>query len=151
MAISITAADVKRKAGIDSAITTYDTAIGSLITEMQSPLEYSVADAYLNDTSNTKLQATLKLGMLEMIAGEFVEQLHREIGATEQFGIAGLTIGPSTATGIELIQQGATRLSPFLKSALPMMSETASASSTIDRDTTFAADEDILSLSKGVW
>lgn len=151
MAISITTADVKRKAGIDSTVTTYDSAIGSLITEMQNPLEYSIADAYLSDSSNTKLQATLKLGILEMIAGEFVEQLRREIGATEQFGIAGLTIGPSTATGVELIQQGATRLSPFLKSTLPMMSENASASSTIDRDMAFTTDQSILSLSKEVW
>lgn len=143
MAISITAADVKRKAGIDSANTSYDTAIGSLITEMQGPLEYSIAAAYLNDTSNTKLQATLKLGMLEMIAGEFVEQLRREIGATEQFGIAGLTMGPSGATGIETIQQGATRLAPYLKSALPMMSETQSSSSTSEGDLTFGTEEEV--------
>lgn len=151
MSITITSAEVKRKAGVDSATTTYDSAIASLISEMQGPLEYSITDAYINDASNTKLQATLKLGILEMIAGEFVEQLRREIGATEQFAVAGLTIGASTVTGMELIQQGATRLAPFLKSALPMMSETASASSTIDDDTSFSAEEGILSLSKGVW
>ena len=143
MAISITAADVKRKAGIESANTGYDTAIGSLITEMQGPLEYSIADSYLNATSDTKLQATLKLGMLEMIAGEFVEQLHREIGATEQFGIAGVTLGASSASGVNLIQQGATRLAPYLKSALPMMSETQSSNSTSDRNLVFADDEEV--------
>lgn len=143
MAITITAADVKRKAGIESANTSYDTAIGSLITEMQGPLEYSITDSYLNDTSDTKLQATLKLGMLEMIAGEFVEQLRREIGATEQFGIAGVTVGASTATGVNLIQQGATRLAPYLKSALPMMSETQSLNSTSDADLVFAGDEGV--------
>lgn len=138
MAISITVADVKRKAGVDSANTSYDSAITSLIAEMQGPLEYSISDCYLNDSSNVNLQATLKLGLLEMIAGEFAEQLRRELGGSEQFGIAGLTMGPSGATGVELIQQGATRLAPYLKSALPMMSETASANSTIDRDTTFS-------------
>lgn len=138
MSISITVADVKRKAGIDSANTTYDSAITSLIAEMQPPLEYSIADCYLGDTSNTKLQATLKLGMLEMIAGEIVEQLRRELGGSEQFGIAGLTMGPSAATGVELVQQGATRLAPYLKAALPMMSESAPANSTIDRDPTFS-------------
>lgn len=138
MAITITAAEVKRKAGVDSAVTSYDTSIGSLITEMQGPLEYSIADAYLSDTGSASLQATLKLGMLEMIAGEFVEQLRREIGATEQFGIAGITIGPSTSSGVELIQQGATRLAPYLKSVLPMMSETSSASTTADDDLIFA-------------
>lgn len=143
MAISITAADVKRKAGIESANTTYDTAIGSLITEMQGPLEYSIADSYLNDTSDIKLQATLKLGMLEMITGEFVEQLRREIGATEQFGIAGVTVGASSATGVDLIQQGATRLAPYLKSVLPMMSEPASSSSTLDGEIAFAAEQEV--------
>lgn len=143
MAISITAAEVKRKAGIDSVTTTYDTAIGSLITEMQGPLEYSIADGYLSNASDVKLQATLKLGMLEMIAGEFVEQLRRETGATEQFGIAGVTIGPSSATGVEMIQQGATRLAPYLKSALPMMSETQSSSSTADTELTFAAEREV--------
>lgn len=149
MAISITAADIKRKAGIDSANTNYDTAIGSLIAEMQEPLEYSIADQYLADTSNTKLQATLKLGILELIAGEFVEQIRREPGSTEQFTIAGLSLGPSTATGVELIQQGATRLAPYLKCALPMMSETACSSSTLDSDMAF---QGILSSSKEeVW
>jgi hypothetical protein len=143
MAISITVADVKRKAGIDADNTDYDSSITSLIAEMQPPLEYSVADCYLDDTSNLNLQATLKLGMLEMIAGEFVEQLRRELGGSEQFGVAGLTMGPSPAAGVELIQQGATRLAPYLKSALPMMSETASANSAIDRDSTFSEDEEV--------
>jgi hypothetical protein len=143
MAISITAADIKRKAGIDSATTGYDTAIGSLITEMQGPLEYSIAEAYLNNTSDAKLQATLKLGMLEMITGEFVEQLRRETGSTEQFGIAGVTIGPSSANGVELIQQGATRLAAYLKSALPMMFESQSSSSTSDSELSFGDEEEV--------
>jgi len=130
MAILITLADVKRKAGIDSTNTDYDSAISSLISEMQGPLEYSIADCYLNDTTNTNLQATLRLGILEMIAGEFAEQLRREPGGSEQFGIAGLTMGPAGVTGVELIQQGATRLAPYLKAALPMMADTASVSST---------------------
>ncbi len=142
MAISIIVADVKRKAGIDSAITTYDTAITSLITEMQSPLEYSIADCYLDDTSNAKLQATLKLGMLEMIAGECVEQLRREVGGSEEFSIAGLSVG-AAVRGVDLIQQGATRLSPYLKAALPMMCETTSVNTTIDQDTTFSLDEEV--------
>jgi hypothetical protein len=154
MAISITVADVKRKAGIDSAITSYDTAITSLVAEMQGPLEYSIADCYLGDTSNSNLQATLKLGLLEIIAGEFVEQLRRGLGGSEQFGIAGLTMGPAAATGVELIQQGATRLAPYLKSALPMMSETASANSTIDHDPTFsdlAHPEPVEGANEEVW
>ncbi len=150
MAISITAADIKRKAGIDSANVSYDAGIESLIAEMQGPLEFSIADVYVSDASNTNLQATLKLGILEMIAGEFVEQLRRETGATEQFGIAGLTLGPSTVKGADLVQQGATRLAPYLKSALPMMAETSISSSTVDNDLVFSTDAECLTPRSGV-
>lgn len=141
MSISITVSDVKRKSGIDTATTTYDGAVAALISEMQGPLEYSIADEYLADMSDENLQATLKLGMMEMISGELVEQIRREVGATEQFTIAGLSVGPSTVAGVELIQQGATRLAPFLKSALPMMSETSCSSSTADMEPAFCTEE----------
>lgn len=144
MLISITAAEVKRKAAIDPADASYDSSIASLIAEMQGPLEYSIADCYLDDTSNTNLQATLKLGMLEMITGEFVEQLRREVGSTEQITVAGVSVGECATRGVDLIQQGATRLSPYLKSALPMMSETRSLNSSSDRELTFTKSE-------GVW
>ncbi|MCL5105530.1 MAG: hypothetical protein M1133_15655 [Armatimonadetes bacterium] len=143
MSITITTAEVKRKAMIDSGDTTYDSSISSLVSEMQPALEYSITDAYYNDTSNTKLQATLKLGMLEMIAGEFVEQLRRESGRTEQFSVAGVSIGELTQRGVDLVQQGATRLAPYLKAALPMMSEAAAASSTADKDMVFSDDEEV--------
>lgn len=143
MAITITAADVKRKVMIDAADATYDSSISSLVTEMQGPIEYSIADCYMSDTANVKLQATLKLGMLEIIAGEFLEQLRREVGSTEQISINGVSIGEFTQRGLDLIQQGATRLSPYLKSVLPMMSETASISSSLDCEMTFATDEEV--------
>ncbi len=142
MAITITTADVKRKAMIASADTTYDTVIASLITEMQAPLEYSIADVYLNDT-DTNLQATLQLGILEMITGEFLEQLRRELGNSEELSIAGVSIGASAQRGVDLIQQGAARLSPYLKAALPMMSDAVPASTTSDEDTAFAIDEEV--------
>ncbi|MCE5322063.1 hypothetical protein LLG46_01970 [bacterium] len=140
MAITITAADVKRKAMIDSS--TYDTSITSLITEMQSALQYSIADVYLNDT-NANLQATLKLGMLEIITGEFIEQLGREAGASEDFSAGGVTIGSPSLRGVDLIEQGASRLAPYLKSMLPMMSESTFDSTTIDTDTCFSNDEEV--------
>jgi len=143
MAIYVTTADIKRKAGIDAANTAYDSSIASLISEMQGPLEYSIANSYLTDTSNVGLQATLKLGITEMITGEFIEQLRREMGASEEFSIAGLSVGASAAAGVELIQQGATRLAPYLKSALPMMSETGCASSTENAEMAFSADEEV--------
>jgi len=143
LAISISTSDIKRKAMIADTNTAYDTKITSLISEVQGPIEYSIADCYFNDTSNTKLQATLKLGILEIITGEFLEQLRREIGSTEQFSVAGVSVGESKLRGVDLIQQGATRLSPYLKSALPMMAETACSSSTQDTDTIFSVQEEV--------
>lgn len=142
MAITITAADVKRKAMIASGNTSYDSAIASLITEMQAPLEHSVADIYLSD-STANLQATLKLGILEIITGEFLEQLRRELGSSEEFSIAGVSIGASAQRGVDLIQQGAARLAPYLKAALPMMADSVPASTTSDRDTEFSTDEEV--------
>lgn len=144
MAITISVAEVRRKAGIADSVTEHDSAISALISEMQSPLEYSIADKYLSDTTNIKLQATLKLGLLEMITGEFLEQLRREIGSSEEFSIAGLSIGESAQRGLDLIQQGATRIAPYLKSALPMISESACSSSSADKQMKFSRDE-------GVW
>jgi hypothetical protein len=126
---------------IDS--TEHDTAISALITEMQAPLEYSIADIYLADTANTNLQATLKLGMLEIITGEFVEQLRREAGAAEEFSAGGISIGASALRGVDLIQQGATRLSPYLKSVLPMMSESIADSTSINGENIFSTDEEV--------
>lgn len=143
MAITITVADIKRKAMIGASVITYDSAINSLISEMQSPIEYSIADCYLNDTINTKLQATLQLGILEIITGEFLEQLRREVGASEAVTIAGITLGASEMRGADLVQQGATRLAPFLKSALPMMSDTIALSTTVSSEATFSADQEV--------
>jgi len=141
MAITITTAEVKRKAMITTS--DYDTSISALISEMQPALEYSIADSYLAATSDTNLQATLKLGMLEIITGEFLEQLRREVGSSEQFGVAGLTMGESPQRGVDLIQQGATRLAPYLKSALPMMSENLPASTTADEEAVFSVEEEV--------
>ena len=144
MAISISAAEVKRKAMIDSSDETYDDAIEDLIDEMQPALEYSIADEYLNDTSDPNLQAALKLGMLEIITGEFVEQLRRQLGAAEEVSIAGVSIGAGQQRGVDLIQQGAARLAPFLKSALPSAAEAVSSSTTQDTEKVFSREE-------GVW
>ena len=143
MPISISSADIKRKAMIDASNTNYDSLISSLISEMLPPLQYSIADCYLTDTSNSGLQATLSLGMLEIITGEFIEQLRREFGATEEFSIPGVSIGASTLRGADLIQQGATRLAPYLKSTLPMMSEGTVLNSTSDKDTEFSLNEEV--------
>lgn len=141
MSISITTADVKRKCMITTS--DHDSAIAALISEMQPALEHSITDTCLSDTGNTSLQAALKLGMLEMISGEFLEQLRREAGAAEEVSVAGVSLGESVRTGADLIQQGATRLAPYLKAALPMMGETACLSSTSDAEPVFSVDEEV--------
>lgn len=143
MAISITVADVKRKAMIDSGDTAYDSAITALISEMQPAIEHSIGGSHLQNTTDTGLQAVLKLGILEIITGECLEQLRRKAGAAEEFSIAGVSIGASRMRGIDLIQQGVSRLSPYLKASLPMAVDTASSSSTADADTTFSAQEEV--------
>jgi hypothetical protein len=141
MAITITKADVKRKCMIPTSDTTYDPQIDSLIAEMQAAVEYTVADAYLSDTGSIGLQAALKLGVLETIAGEFLQQLAREFGNMEQFSIGGVTIGEMKERGPALVQQGAARLAPFLKSVQPMMAESAISSSTRETEPAFGLDD----------
>ncbi|MEN6372303.1 MAG: hypothetical protein ABFD64_09860 [Armatimonadota bacterium] len=141
MAISITNADVKRKCMLPASDTTYDTSIDALIAEMQPAVEFTIADSYLANTADTRLQAALKLGILEVISGEFLQQLAREMGSTEEFSIGGVTIGQIKEHGPVLIQQGAARLASFLKSMQPMMTETNISSTTKDTEPVFAADE----------
>jgi len=141
MAITITRADVKRKCMIPTSDTTYDASIDSLISEMQPAAEYIIADAYLADTGNIGLQAGLKLGVLEVISGEFLQQLARELGNMEQFSVGGVTVGEMKERGPVLVQQGAARLAPFLKSMQPMMSESEVSSTTTDVEPTFCLEE----------
>ena len=144
MAITITKTEVKRKCVIASGDTTYDSDIDSLIAEMQPSIEYTIADCYYGDTGNTKLQATLKLGILEIISGEFLEQLCRELGATEEMSVGSINIGERKERGQALILQGAARLAPFLKSMQPSQGETVVQSTTSSDDRTF-------NLSETVW
>ena len=141
MAITITRADVKRKCMIPTSDTTYDASIDSLISEMQPAAEYIIADAYLADTGNIGLQAGLKLGVLEVISGEFLQQLARELGNLEQFSVGGVTVGEMKERGPVLVAQGAARLAPFLKSMQPMMSESEVSSTTTDVEPTFCLEE----------
>lgn len=141
MSINITRADVKRKCMIPAADTTYDTSLDTLIAEMQPAVEFTLADEYLADTANTRLQAVLKLGLLEVVSGEFLQQLAREMGITEEFSIGGVTIGRIKEQGPALIQQGAARLAPFLKSMQPMMSESTIVSTTKDIEPVFDTHE----------
>ncbi len=139
MAITITRAEIKRKSMIPTADTTYDSDIDALISEMQPSIEYTLADEYLSDTGNAKLQATLKLGILEIVSGEFLQQLNREAGASENLSAGGITIGARKDYGIALAAQGTERLRPYQKIA-GTEDDTGIASTTLGVDRTFTSD-----------
>ena len=150
MAITINSSEVKRKAMIADTNTSYDTSITALISEMKGPLEYSIADEHLSN-SNPNLQATLKLGILEIITGEFLEQLRREAGSVEDMSVAGISVGTNTVRGLDLIQQGATRLQPYLKTPAEIAPEPEPApsedilvmSTTIDKKPAYPASSEV--------
>lgn len=139
MAITITRADVKRKCMIALTDTAHDADIDALIAEMQPSIEYTIADEYLNDTSNANLQAVLKLGITEIISGECLQQLYREPGASEGISISGISISPRQEHGAKLLAQGRERLRPFLK-AINDADEAAIGSTTSDAERTFTMD-----------
>lgn len=141
MSILITKADVKRKCMIPASDVTYDTSIDNLIAEMQPAVEFTVDDSYLADTANTGLQSAIKLGILEVISGEFLQQLAREMGSTEEFSIGGVTIGRIKEHGPALIQQGAARLVPFLKSVQPIIEESTISSTTKNTEPVFGGQD----------
>lgn len=145
MAITITKAEVKRKCSIPSADTTYDSDIDALISEMQPGIEYTIAETYIDDTSNTRLQSILKLGILEILSGEFLQQRSREAGASETVSIGSITIGSTPDLGAKLISQGTSRLQPFRKAIDGMSSEIGISSSTS------AADREFTGESMEVW
>lgn len=138
MAITITRAEVKRKSMIPASDTTYDSDIDALISEMQPTIEYTLADEYLNDTGNAKLQATLKLGILEIVSGEFLQQLNREAGASEDLSAGGISLGARRDYGAMLAVQGGERLSPYQKVAEE--EDDGVTSTTLSTDRTFTSD-----------
>ncbi|MCS7208765.1 MAG: hypothetical protein NZ874_04255 [Fimbriimonadales bacterium] len=114
--LSITRADVKRKLRLTT--TEYDAEIDALIAEMVPALRYAIEPSYLN-ASDADLQATLRLGALEVIAGEMGATLYRELGAWTGFRLGWLQVAPpalrdpADPTGLKA--QGYARLQPFLK------------------------------------
>ncbi len=115
MAISITVAEVKDKLLIPSATTTYDTPIDSLIDLMQPALETELEPTMLADTAKATV---IKQGMLEVIAGEFLNQRRREPGYAEEITAGTMKIGASALDGSALILQGKERLLPYMAGVL---------------------------------
>lgn len=100
---------------LPEVVTAFDDGIDALIAEMQPAIEFTIEPEFLSNTSNTELQAALKLGVLELISGEFLSQRTREAGYAEDFQIGGIRIGQFWERGKALLEQGTARLAVFLK------------------------------------
>ena len=117
MALSVTVARTKERCGItDSA---YDTVIDNLIDDVVPVVEFSLQEDLVADTANTGLQATLNLGALEIVCGEFMALKLREPGAADEVHIGEVAVVPyrgyDPADPFSLIRKGWKRLRPFLK------------------------------------
>ncbi len=113
MAITVTRSRVKEKCAI--ADSDFDSTIDNLIAEFVPVIEYSLLDSFLADDANAGLQATLNLGAVEIICGEFLAQQSREFGATDTIHLGDVTLHPGCGCFGDLIAGGWNRLRPYLK------------------------------------
>jgi hypothetical protein len=113
MAITIATADVKRKCMIEGS--DYDSDISALISEMQGAIEETILDEHLDDTTDTNLQKTLTLGILELICAEMIDQINRQVGETEEFKAGAILIKAKAVDGERLRREGNARLAPYRK------------------------------------
>jgi hypothetical protein len=124
LAITITTDDVKRKCMIDSS--EFDSEISALISEMQPAVEKRILAEHLDNIGDTKLQALLKLGILEIISCEFLNEMNRDRSETEEFKAAGISFGAKPVNGDDLMAQGERRLRPYsVEGSSPKMSGSA--------------------------
>ncbi len=116
--ITVNREDVKRQLRLTG--TEYDAEIDALIAEMVPAIRYAIDPLYLEEP-DPDLLSTLNLGALEMVAGEMVATLWREIGVWVGFRIGWLQVNPpapplpnpNDPSGLKA--QGYWRLSPYLK------------------------------------
>jgi len=108
MAISVVAADVKRRLQI--AVTTYDTDFVAICTEVQNGITAGCDSAALVTYENV-----IKLGIIEIAAGECLNALRRIKGYTEAATISGNVIGEYKESGDTLITTGRAIVQPYFK------------------------------------
>ena len=82
-------------------------------------IEHAIRDELLADTGNAGLQATLNLGALEIVTGEFAALRLREPGGSEHVRVGDLEVVPfrgyDPADPFGQIRHGWRRLRPYLK------------------------------------
>lgn len=112
MVLTVSRDRIKERCGLTT--TDFDDAIDNLISDLQPAIEFSVQEAFLNDTSNAGLQSLLTYAALEILTGEFLCQLWRAPGASEKISICGLTLDAPEQPD-DQVAKGWERLKPFLK------------------------------------
>lgn len=130
MALSVTKETVKRKCRISAA--DFDAEIQATIDEQLPAIEFAIEPSFVADVGNAGLQATLNLGAAEIVSGEFLAQVFREPGASEEldfydirFGYRNLQFADATVIDpFGLKAQGWLRLSPYLKAEIAMKAQT---------------------------
>ena len=116
MSISVSAAEVKAKASI--LVSDFDSEVADLLTQMLQVVTEALSPSALSDSG---LTWTLRVGAIEVIAGELIAQVSRrpELQLSAEFGDLKIyprkPENPSDPSG--LIQKGWKRLQPWLKKA----------------------------------
>ena len=116
MSLIVTTTKVREKSGLTG--TAYDTKINNLIADWVPTIEHALSPEHLDNTGDTRLQATLNLGATELVSGELLAQIGREPGASEGLKFGWLEVKPAMtnlADPYGLKAQGAQRLRPYLK------------------------------------
>ena len=99
--------------------TSYDTEIQATLSYSLSAIEYSIGPAALGNTSNAGLQALLRLGATEIVAGDIAAQIRRRDDFHFAITINELSIRPSSFNEFDptgLKAQGWARIKPYLRS-----------------------------------
>jgi hypothetical protein len=112
MPLSLSAADLRARAGLDSS---HDAGLLELRDALLPVLERGLA-ASLLASADVGVQAAIKLGVCEVIAGEYLAQLERAPGARDSIRLFGLSIDPprvDLADPSGLKAQGTARLAEF--------------------------------------
>jgi hypothetical protein len=91
-----------------SVRTAYDADLDSMITEIKEGLE-----ATLDSTAKSTYEAACEYGIIEVIAGEFLNALRRVPGWAEAVTAGGVAVGGVPESGDPLIARGLAVLAPF--------------------------------------
>ncbi len=112
MPLTISAADLRARAGLDSS---HDAGLLELRDALLPVIERGVGASHLA-SSDAGVSAAIKLGVCELIAGEYLAQLDRAPGARDSIRLFGLSIDPPRTDPADpsgLKAQGAARLAEF--------------------------------------